>query len=637
MAKNVCSLERTPGARDAVLSTKIRFKRISWKKREAIPYSYRKGKTPMRDLRFAHSLVRLTLRVLCLGLLFALAACDNPFAAKTPTAASQATAASYTCTEHSSTPVTLTLSYTTEKQAWLEDAVASFNQQQITACDGPITIRTIPDEGSGASMQAILNGTIKPDIWSPAGTVWLTLMNQQWQQKYGSSLIGTSANENPSLVSSPVVIAMWKPMAEALGWPTKPPGWSDIARLSTDPRGWSAYGHPEWGDFKFGHTVPDDSNSGLDAVIAENYAAVSKQRGLTSNDVNSNSTREFVANVESSIIHYGESTGTFATEMFTKGPDYLSAAVMYENLVIEANEGQFSKNLPYPVVAIYPREGTFASDHPFAILHANWVTPAKQDAALAFRDYLLSPPEQQKALQYGFRPASGAKSAPVDAAHGVDPGQPATLLQVPDATVVNAIEQSWKQQRRKVDVMLIIDHSGSMNDPVGGTTKISGARQGLAEFVGLLGDLDNLGLTQFSDQEQVLTPLSPLGPKRQQVLSTINTLSAAGNTRLFDTISDQVRSLQAFPSKHIKAMVVLTDGVDDASTTTIAQLLQQITPTGANAGEGIKVYTIAYGDAQGSGVDVKDLRAIAGATGGQEYAGTPQNIKQVYLNISEFF
>ncbi|HLG77638.1 MAG TPA: vWA domain-containing protein, partial [Ktedonobacteraceae bacterium] len=182
-----------------------------------------------------------------------------------------------------------------------------------------------------------------------------------------------------------------------------------------------------------------------------------------------------------------------------------------------------------------------------------------------------------------------------------------------------------------------IDHSGSMNDPVGGTTKISGARQGLAEFVGLLGDLDNLGLTQFSDQEQVLTPLSPLGPKRQQVLSTINTLSAAGNTRLFDTISDQVRSLQAFPSKHIKAMVVLTDGVDDASTTTIAQLLQQITPTGANAGEGIKVYTIAYGDAQGSGVDVKDLRAIAGATGGQEYAGTPQNIKQVYLNISEFF
>lgn len=591
----------------------------------------------MRHLRPAHRLPSLVLRVLCLGLLLTLAACDNPFAVNAPSTTPAGATSSYTCTEHSSNPITITLSYTTEKQAWMENAVASFNQQHITACDGPITVKTIPDEGSGSSMQAILNGTIKPDIWSPAGNVWLTLMNQQWQQKYNSNLIGTSANENPSLVKSPVVIAMWKPMAEALGWPAKPIGWSDIARLSADPRGWAAYGHPEWGDFKFGHTNPDDSNSGLDSIIAENYAAVNKQRALTSDDVNNSGTREFVANVESSIIHYGESTGTFATEMFTKGPDYLSAAVMYENLVVEANEGQFSQHLPYPVVAIYPREGTFNSDHPFAILHASWVTPAKQAAALAFRDYLLSITEQQKALQYGFRPANGPKSAPIDPAHGVDPDQPVTLLQVPDATVINAIENSWNQQRRKVDVMLIIDHSGSMNDPVGGTTKISGARQGLAEFVGLLGDLDNLGLTQFSDQEQVLTPMSPLGPKRQQILNAIHAIAAGGNTRLFDTISDQFRSLQAFPSKHIKAIVVLTDGVDDASTTTIEQLLQQITPGGTNAGEGIKVFTIAYGDIQGSGVDVKDLQTIASATGAQEYAGTPQNIKQVYLDISKFF
>lgn len=591
----------------------------------------------MHHLRSLNPTLRLSLRALCLGLLLALAACDNPFAANAHSTTPATTTSSYTCTAHSSNPVTLTLSYTTEKQAWLENAVASFNQQHITACDGPITVKTIPDEGSGSSMQAILSGTIKPDIWSPAGNVWLTLMNQQWQQKYGSNLIGTSANENPSLVKSPVVIAMWKPMAEALGWPTKPIGWSDIARLSTDPRGWSAYGHPEWGDFKFGHTNPDDSNSGLDSIIAENYAAVSKQRDLTNDDVNNSATREFVASVESSIIHYGESTGTFATEMFTKGPGYLSAAVMYENLVVEANEGQFSKNLPYPVVAIYPKEGTFNSDHPFAILHASWVAPAKQAAALAFRDYLLSSSEQQKALQYGFRPASGTKSTPINPAHGVDPNQPSTLLQVPDATVVNAIENSWNQQRRKVDVMLIIDHSGSMNDPVGGATKIAGARQGLAEFVGLLGGLDDIGLTQFSDQEQVLTPMSPVGPKRQQVLNMINAITAGGNTRLLDTISDQFRSLQAFSSKHIKAIVVLTDGVDDASTTTIGQLLQQITPGGTNAGEGIKVFTIAYGDAQGSGVDVKDLQTIASATGAQEYAGTPQNIKQVYLDISKFF
>jgi Ca-activated chloride channel family protein len=569
-------------------------------------------------------------RLLCLTFLLTLAACNDPFA-QMPTPPP-----SLSCSSRSSTPVTLTLAYTTEKQAWMKDVVASFNQRHLTACDGPITVQTIPNDGSGQSMQSIVDGTIKPDIWSPAGNVWLTLLNEQWREKYGTAIVGTSANENPSLVKSPVVIAMWRPMAEALGWPQKPIGWSDIAQLSTSASGWAAYGHPEWGDFKFGHTNPDDSNSGLDAVIAEHYAAVNKKRDLTSTDINSASAREFVANVESSIIHYGESTGTFATEMFTKGTSYLSAAVMYENLVVEANQGQFG-HLPYPVVAIYPREGTFFSDHPFAILHASWVTPAKQAAAQVFRDYLLAPAQQQKALHYGFRPGNGAPGSPINQANGVDPAQPTTLLPVPDASVVKAIQSSWDEQRRKVDVMLIIDHSGSMNDPVGGTTKIVGARQGLAEFVSLLGDLDNVGLTEFSASAQTLSPMSPVGPKRQQVLNEINGITAGGNTRLYDTIADQFQQLQNFSSRHIKAIVVLTDGMDDASSLTLAQLIQRITPTGSNAGESIKIFTIAYGDLQSNGVNVNALTQIATVTGGQEYTGTPQNIKQVYLEISKFF
>jgi len=524
--------------------------------------------------------------------------------------------------------------YGSEKQAWINDVVSSFNSQNITACDGPITIKATPI-GSGQSMQEIAAGTIQPDIWSPAGSVWLALLNSMWQQKHGSNLISTGANDTPSLVTSPVVIAMWKPEAEALGWPNKAIGWADIAALSTNPQGWAAYGHPEFGDFKFGHTHPDYSNSGLDAVIAENYAAVGKVRGLTANDVNNATTKDFVANVESSIIHYGDSTGFFATKMFSNGPSYLSAAVMYESLVVQANDGQTYPHLAYPVVAIYPKEGTFYSDHPFAILQGSWVTPAKKAAALAFRNFLLAPAQQKKALQYGFRPANlnVAVGAPIDAAHGVDPNQPSTLLQVPSVDVINVIRTSWDEQRRKVDVMLILDRSGSMNDKIGGISKVEAAKQGLAEFVNLLGDSDGLGLTVFSDAADVLTPVTPLSPKRQSVLNSINSINANGQTRLFDTIAEQVSALQALPSKHIKAVVVLTDGMDNISQRSRNQLVSQITPSGENAGEGIKIFTIAYG----SDADVNGLSAIANATGGQEYAGTPQNIRQVYLQISEFF
>jgi Ca-activated chloride channel family protein len=428
---------------------------------------------------------------------------------------------------------------------------------------------------------------------------------------------------------------MWKPQAEALGWPKTPIGWSDIAKLSTDPNGWKTYGHPEFGEFKFGHTHPDTSNSGLNAVIAMNYAATSKVRGLTLDDVNSTPTKNFVSTVESSVIHYGDSTGFFATKMFTNGPGYLSATVMYENLIVQANDGKTYPHLAYPVVAIYPKEGTFYSDHPYAILNASWVTPAKKAAGLAFRNFLLTTDQQKKSLQYGFRPAdvNVPITAPIDSAHGVDPKQPATVLQIPNANVINAIQANWHAQKRRVDVMLILDRSGSMNGSIGGTTKIDGAKAGLKEFVNLLNDDDRVGFTVFSDQANVLTPIDQLGPKRQQVLDSIGGVLADGNTLLFDTIAEQHKALQSLPSKNIKALVVLTDGKDTASQMNLDQLIHQVSLTGENAGAGVKIYTIAYGD----DADPDGLTKIANAAGGKEYAGTPQNIQSVYTQISQFF
>jgi len=567
-----------------------------------------------------------------------LAACSDQSAQQSNKPVQQATPTpSLVCSAHSSTPVTLTMYYGSEKQEWIDDVVADFNSRHIAACDGPITVKALPI-GSGASMQQILDGKIQPDIWSPAGGVWISLINAAWQQQHsGKPLIGTGATDVVSLVTSPVVIAMWKPEAEALGWPQKPIGWKTIDDLSTNPQGWAAYGHPEFGDFKFGHTHPAYSNSGLDAVIAENYAATNKQHGLTLADVTNAHTQDFVANVESSVIHYGESTGFFADKMFGNGPNYLSAAVMYESLVVEANDGKKYPHLKYPVVAIYPSEGTFYSDHPFAILQANWVTVAKKAAAQVFRDFLLAPDQQRKAMLYGFRPADLhiSLTAPLDKNHGIDPNQPQATLQVPSAEVVNAIEASWNQQRRKVDVMLILDRSGSMNDPVGGVSKIVAAKQGLAEFVNLLGDSDGLGLTIFSDNADILTPVTALGAKRQDVLNKINDIIAQGNTRLFNTIAEQVKSLQAMPSKHIKAVVVLTDGQDNYNLLTVDQLVSQIVPSSddKNAGEGVKVFTIAYGN----DADAAALTKIANAAGGQEYPGNPQNIREVYQQISQFF
>jgi Bacterial extracellular solute-binding protein len=68
--------------------------------------------------------------------------------------------------------------------------------------------------GSGECIDTLLSGQVQAHLTSPASAAFIKLGNAQSRVKTGKDLIGATEN----LVLSPVVIAMWKPMAEALGW-----------------------------------------------------------------------------------------------------------------------------------------------------------------------------------------------------------------------------------------------------------------------------------------------------------------------------------------------------------------------------------------------------------------------------------
>jgi len=133
--------------------------------------------------------------------------------------------------------------------------------------------------------------------------------------------------------------------------------------------------------------------------------------------------------------------------MFSTGPTEISAAVLDENTIIESN---YRTDRPASsVVAIYPKEGTFYADHPIGIVNRDYVTPAHEEAAKKYIDFLLSIPQQRSAMRYGFRPADISLSlgAPFDAPHGVDASQPETILEVPEVNVAKAILDRWREQR----------------------------------------------------------------------------------------------------------------------------------------------------------------------------------------------
>ncbi len=413
------------------------------------------------------------------------------------------------CDNSNSTPtkpdnaIEISFAYSSEKQPWIDPLAAKFNgeRHKLPGSDRPIYINAFVAD-SGTEEQAIARGTDHPVVYSPSNSLWKSVLNFEADSELG----GSGPGDADPLLLNPVVLAMWKPMAEALGWPSKPIGLRDILALNENPEGWGAVGHPEWGPFKYAHTNPDVSSTGLSTVAAEFYAGAGKTSGLTEDDVNNEDVRQFVQAIESSIVHYSATTTIFKENVRTGGMSYISAVALEEQTVIELNK---TGTMPTPLVGIYPKEGTFWHDNPYIILKGSWVTDEMRQAAGMFRDYLLQPENQQQALALGFRPANPTvsyRTEPFTLNNGVDPDQPKTTLQVPSPRVLVAVKDAWGILRKEANIMLVLDVSPSMDDQ----DKLQNALDGLSLFLDQTRDVDRVGFVAFDRDAHLLVPIDTL-------------------------------------------------------------------------------------------------------------------------------
>jgi Ca-activated chloride channel family protein len=526
------------------------------------------------------------------------------------------------------------MSYGSEKKAFLTDSIAAFHATRPQTASGrPVRIEAIA-EGSAESMESILAGRQDIAVWSPASSLLVDVLNDRFLEGRGVGA-GKLVENAPPLVLSPVVIAFWEPMARALGWPDEPIGWADVAALTTAAEGWSRFGQPQWGDFKFGHTHPRYSNSGAIALVASTYAGAGKARDLELGDVDR--AAPFVKRVQGGVVHYGRSTGFFAENMFTRGPAYLSAAVLYENLVVESYLDARYQAKPFPVVAIYPKEGTYWSDHPYAVLDLPSVGPEVREGAEAFKKYLLSAERQRAALQrFGFRPADPAipLGPPLDRAHGIDPDKPQNVLPNPRVAVTRRILEGFEAVKRPVSVTFVIDVSGSMNG-----APLQGAKAGARVFLEGLPAGDTVRLLFFNQKPRWHAERSqPVAAARARLVSAVEASFADGGTALYDAILAALRPAAGEAANAARAVVVLSDGQDTDSKAKLPALLEALrrgsTPGEDDAGGSPpRLFTIAYGDK----ADTKVLREIAEAAGGAFFSGTPKDIKSVYADLATFF
>ena len=449
--------------------------------------------------------------------------------------------------------VTVDMAVSPEKVTLLTDLAETFNESDAEV-DGQCVSVRVTRKSSGAAATLLMKGWPDPEangpqpvIWSPAASGWAAIVNEEVGR--------TLAPAGRPFMQTPLVIAMPQPMAEALGYPETPIGFTDIAALANDPEGWAKYGHPEWGQFKLGKTNPNFSTSGLNFTVAEYYAATGKTSGLTVEDLARPEVEEFARSVEQAVVHYGDITGTFLSNWFradARGTalTYTSAVAVEEKSIIDYNSGNPDGELSpgetprppkVPLVAIYPKEGTLYSDNPFMVLDADWVTEEQRQAATLFEEYVQQPENQARVLEYGFRPGntSVAVGAPIVAANGVDPTQPQNVLDVPDSEVLVRVLDAWEEQRKSAQVLLVMDVSGSMGDPAGeGTsaTKLELARDAASAALDQFKDSDQVGLRIFTtDIGDVLGETSidlvPVGPMDEGQRSALAGRSRACSRR----------------------------------------------------------------------------------------------------------
>jgi Ca-activated chloride channel family protein len=533
--------------------------------------------------------------------------------------------------------------YGSEKEEWIKEVTKAFNAQKPTTKSGKVIRVTATPNGSGECVDELLKGRVEAHLCSPASGVYVTL-GDAWSRKAGKGELLKPVGVKPGermlrLVRSPVVIAVWRPMAEAMGWPKRELGWKDVQDLVTAPAGWGKYGQEDWGRFRFAHTHPLFSNSGLISVLAEVYAAAGKTGGLTLDDVKK--AGGYLERLEKGVVHYGSSTGFLGKRMYANPPTFLNAAVLYENMVVEsylpANKGKVKGE----VVAIYPKEGTFWSDHPVGLVNRGWVTEEHREAAEKYVAFLMAAEQQKRAMAFGFRPGVEKidLAAPLDRKHGIDPdNEPRTILEVPPAEVMEAILGLWKAHKKRSRVVLVIDVSGSMNDD----RKLDNAKEGALALLDLLGERDTLSLMVFNSKvywKDKRVVLDKAGKAR--LAKSIRNLTARDQTALYDAVAEASAHLDGEPDPDkISALVVLTDGKDNRSKLKLEDLKKKIAfdsekrPT--------RIFTICYGSSvERPTAEEGELRTIlegiAEATKAKGYLGDPKNIRKVFVDIFTFF
>ena len=156
-----------------------------------------------------------------------------------------------------------------------------------------------------------------------------------------------------------------------------------------------------------------------------------------------------------------------------------------------------------------------------------------------------------------------------------------------------------------ITTMLVIDISGSMEKG----NKIGAAKDAAKTYISGMRDVDQAGVIAFDTQVYRIQEI----PSDKAVLTAaIDGLHTGSDTAMYEGIMEGTKALEGISGR--KAILVLSDGLDNQSVATEESIVSNVGPSG------LTVSAIGFGDPSGTGqagIDEAGLQSLTSRTGGQ--------------------
>jgi Ca-activated chloride channel family protein len=177
----------------------------------------------------------------------------------------------------------------------------------------------------------------------------------------------------------------------------------------------------------------------------------------------------------------------------------------------------------------------------------------------------------------------------------------------------------FESSTANITCALLLDTTASMS------RELPVLKNAAREFIRSTRPGDSIGVYAFSDNLELLQEFTSDPVVASRALSR---LRASGRTALFDSVSQLTRQMERRAGK--KALIVFTDGADNASALNVHAAVAQAQKAG------IPIFSVAQGDALKQPALLDLLRELATLTGGHTYkVGRSNETGRVFQDVAK--